>query len=286
VSGAPIPRSQIRRRRLLAALAGLAIAALAAWLILGALIATDTHGASREQISVDSEAVGESLPTDVVVPEGVDPDGAPLLVFLHGRSGDSGSYSGNETMYTALEDLGERAPVIAFPDGGGDSYWHDRDGGDWGTYVTDEVIPAVEDRFGTDHERVAIGGISMGGFGAFDLARQHPARFCAVGGHSPALWTEGGATAPGAFDDAEDFEAHDVVAAAAEPGGPFSRLPVWIDEGEEDPFRTADEAFVANLESSDAELTGRIWPGAHEGDYWDEHWDEYLRFYARALERC
>jgi S-formylglutathione hydrolase FrmB len=49
------------------------------------------------------------------------------------------------------------------------------------------VIPQVTRRFGTDRRRVAIGGISMGGFGAYDLARLNPGRFCAVGGHSPAL---------------------------------------------------------------------------------------------------
>ena len=51
----------------------------------------------------------------------------------------------------------------------------------------------------------------MGGFGAYDIALQHPGRFCAVGGHSPALWFDGGETAPGAFDDAADFERNDVV---------------------------------------------------------------------------
>ncbi|MBK5221204.1 MAG: alpha/beta hydrolase, partial [Thermoleophilia bacterium] len=74
-----------------------------------------------------------------------------------------------------------------------------------------EVIPAVSRRFGTDPRRVAIGGISMGGFGAYDLALKHPGRFCAVSGHSPALWFDGSETAPGAFDDAADFERNDVV---------------------------------------------------------------------------
>lgn len=39
--------------------------------------------------------------------------------------------------------------------------------------------------------------------GDHDLAMLHPGRFCAVGGHSPALWFDGGETAPGAFDSAE-----------------------------------------------------------------------------------
>jgi S-formylglutathione hydrolase FrmB len=140
----------------------------------------------------------------------------------------------------------------------------------------------VARKFGADRRRVAIGGISMGGFGAFDLARLYPDRFCAVGGHSPALWRTGDETAPGAFDDAEDFARHAVIASASA----YTRLPVWLDAGDEDPFRPGDDAFAAALRSAGAHATVRTWPGGHTRDYWDSHWAAYLRFYARALKRC
>ena len=35
-----------------------------------------------------------------------------------------------------------------------------------------------------------------------------------------------------------------------------------------------------------ADVSLRVWDGAHEGSYWAEHWDEYMRFYATALDRC
>ena len=117
-----------------------------------------------------------------------------------GRSG-----SGKE-----LERLGPRAPAVLLVDGGDHSYYHDRRDGPWGEYVFREAIPAALERLRADPDRVAIGGISMGGFGALDLARLHPGRFCAVGGHSPALWRTGGETPAGAFDDAEDFSRHDL----------------------------------------------------------------------------
>jgi len=56
----------------------------------------------------------------------------------------------------------------------------------------------------------------MGGFGALDLARLAPSRFCAVGAHSAALWFSGGETPAGAFDDAADFERHDLIRFAGE----------------------------------------------------------------------
>jgi S-formylglutathione hydrolase FrmB len=73
---------------------------------------------------------------------------------------------------------------VLLVDGGDHSYYHDRDDFDWGTHVLRDAIPAARRRLNTDPGREAIGGFSMGGFGALDLARQR--RFCAVGGHSAA----------------------------------------------------------------------------------------------------
>jgi S-formylglutathione hydrolase FrmB len=91
-----------------------------------------------------------------------------------------------------------RPPVVLLANGGGHSYYHDRRDRPWGSYVVREAIPAGVRRTGADPRRVAIGRISRGGFGALDLARLHPRRFCVVGGHSAALWRSGGETAPGA----------------------------------------------------------------------------------------
>jgi S-formylglutathione hydrolase FrmB len=281
-------RGAITRRRLLA-LAALLAAGLAAWLLVGEardLIGTDRHGADVETLTIDSKAVGDELAVSVVVPEDAGDDGRPLLVFLHGRDGNEDSELGNDELFETLEELGDRAPIVALPDGGDDSYWHDRAGGDWGTYVTDEVIPQVAKQFDADPDRVAIGGISMGGFGAYDIARLHPGRFCAVGGHSPALWQTGGETAPGAFDDADDFAAHDVIGSVATNPAAFTGQPIWLDAGDEDPFLAGDEAFAAALQTAGAPLTEKRWPGGHDHDYWGAHWDEYLRFYAGALARC
>ena len=170
-----------------------------------------------------------------------------MLVFLHGRSEDGELGSLHDELYDALDEAGKRAPVIAFPNGEVASYWHNRDDGGWEDYVTDEVIPRVAKETGADADRVAIGGISMGGFGAYDIARLNPGRFCAVGGHSPALWQTGGETAPGAFDDAADFSRHDVIGAVRTDPGVFGGIPTWIDGGREDPFQPGIQAFTAAL---------------------------------------
>jgi S-formylglutathione hydrolase FrmB len=283
-----LDRSIILRRRVVAVAAIGAVVVLA-WTVLkagGIVGSVDEHGATVERMEVKSRAVGKQLPVTVVLPKDAsDGDPRPLLVFLHGHGGDENGFL-DEEMFEAVARLGTRAPIVAFPYGGDQSYWHDRAGGSWGRYVTNEVIPAVARRFHARSDRVAIGGISMGGFGAYDLARLHPGRFCAVGGHSPALWTSSGLTAPGAFDDARDFARHDVIAATRTNSAPFRSQPVWIDAGKEDPFGPGQRAFKAGLRAADAPLVARSWPGGHDETYWTSHWNAYLRFYADALRTC
>jgi S-formylglutathione hydrolase FrmB len=244
------------------------------------------HGESISEITIDSRAVGEKLDTEVLVPADTSSDRPrPLLVFLHGRGGDDDEL--NTEMFDAISEQGRRAPIVAFPSGGDASYWHNRADGDWETYVVDEVIRGVVRQFHADPHRVAIGGISMGGFGALDIARLHPGRFCAVGAHSPAIWHSGSETAPGAFDDAADFDRNDVLAVARDAPGPYLGIPVWVDAGDQDPFRhTGLDEFAEALRSNGAQISFHIWPGTHGGEYWRSHYADYIRFYARALARC
>jgi aminodeoxyfutalosine deaminase len=144
-----------------------------------------------------------------------------LLVLLHGKSASPSQFL-SQPFFDTLATPGRRAPYVLLLDGGDDSYWHDRADGKWGSMVVREAIPA-----GVVHTREhhvaadAIGGISMGGYGALLLASRYPG-FCAVGVQSPALWTSPGATAPGAFDDAADYGRNDVFRL----GPPH---PLWID---------------------------------------------------------
>jgi S-formylglutathione hydrolase FrmB len=279
-------RARVWRRRLLA-IAALAIVGVVAWRLIDDALSPDTQGATVEHLTIKSKSVGRRLPVTVVVPPGSEPGGRPpLLVFLHGRGGDENSELADQ-FFAALAKTGNRAPIVAFPYGGDHSYWHNRASGDWGNYVMGEVIPQVAHAYGADPNRVAVGGISMGGFGAFDLALHYPGHFCAVGGHGPALWQTGAETAPGAFDDEADFERNDVIGAAASNPAPFTSQPVWVDAGKDDPFQPWDQMFADELHSDGAHAMIKLdRPGGHDSDYWNAHWGEYMRFYANALAHC
>ena len=250
-------------------------------LLVVAVVATSCVGCgtgANEHFRVESRLLGRSLEQAAIVPSG-DTRGRPLLVLLHGRSSSPDSMA-KKSFAEALDDLGSRAPVVVFANGGDHSYYHDRADGRWGSYILDEVIPAAIRKYELDPRRVAIGGFSMGGFGALDLARFR--RFCAVGGHSAAMWRTGGETPQGAFDDAEDFERHDVIEAAAKKPRLYGKARVWIDVGTQDPFRSADEELARRL----AGERFTLWRGEHDISYVEEHADEVLSFYVGALERC
>ena len=275
----------MRRARILA-VGAFAAVLVAAYAVAKPYLWPDRHGAHSEHFTIRSHFVHQRLGIRVVVPDGAG-DGRPLLVFLHGRGGDEDSEMRNERMFTELATLGSRAPVIAFPYGGDHGYWHDRSGARWATYVMREVIPEVERRFHTDPKRVAVGGTSMGGYGAFELAREHPGHFCAVGGHSPAIWRTGAESAPGAFDDARDFARHDVVGTARTKPGRFVGPRLWLDAGKADPFQPGDHVLVDTLKAHKVAITAHLrWPGGHDHSYWQRHWPAYLAFYARALAHC
>jgi S-formylglutathione hydrolase FrmB len=244
---------------------------------------TSTRGARVVKYELDSRLLGRKLTEAAAVPAGT-PRRRPLLVLMGGRNSDiEGLLS--DPFFLELRRLDRLAPVVVFPNGGDHSYFHDRRDGPWGSYVLREVIPDAERRFATNG-RIAIGGISMGGFGALDLARLAPGRFCAVGGHSAATWTEPGLTAPGAFDDREDYLRHDLF-AYARSGHAYRGVPLWLDNGTADPFRASDTELAALLRRRDhASLRFHIWPGAHDHEYWDAHMPAYLDFYANALRRC
>jgi S-formylglutathione hydrolase FrmB len=262
---------------------GLAIA-LAAVLVVGGWIGVrdwrrgyrSTRGARIVRFTVKSRLVGRDLHEILVLPAG-DARGRELLVFLHGRSSPPGSNL-NQQLFDGLHALGARAPAVLLADGGDHSYWHDRGDGAWGTSLVREALPQALRRSGADPRRVAIGGISMGGFGALDVARLFPLRFCAVGGHSAAIWFRGGDTPAGAFDDAEDFSRHDLIRFAA--ARRLYREPVWIDVGRDDPFYEADRRLARELRAHGTRVHLWLHGGGHGG--WAGRMRAYLGFYATA----
>jgi S-formylglutathione hydrolase FrmB len=233
------------------------------------------RGVEAHTLTLRSAAVGETLRPRVLVPRAAG-ERPPLLVLLHGQASSPESMESAELL-AELDRLGERAPVVLLPDGGEASYWHDRRDGAWARMVLEEAIPAAARRFGADAGRVAVAGVSMGGFGALHLADRHPGRFCSVSAHSPAIFPRRprrGSPFAEAFDGPADFARTDLIARAA-------RIPAgtWVDVGDADPFAPAVRALVRRMR----EPRYREWRGGHDFTFWQRRTPEWLRFH---LERC
>lgn len=255
---------------------------LVALLLLAAVAARGAAAGAPGPVTVQpftlhSRLLGRDLREILLLPAGGG-RGRELLVFLHGYTqptAESGDW-----MKAGLRALGKRAPVVVLVDDGDlTSWWHDRASGKWGSYVLQEVIPAALRRTGADPHRIALGGISMGGFGALDLARLAPSRFCAVGAHSPAVFLSAQyLSIDNAFDDAADFARHDLLSLAASRR--LYRIPVYLDVGRADELRYPDTIFANEVRAHGTAITFRLVPGGHSG--WAARMAGYLRWYASA----
>ncbi|MDQ1633436.1 MAG: hypothetical protein QOJ32_245 [Frankiaceae bacterium] len=238
------------------------------------------HAASVLNGSFDSAARKASTGWSIAYPPGAKAgDALPVLLVLHGRSDDYRAALGSHGLGGFLAQAVARgtAPfALVAVDGGDHDYWHPRaSGADAQAMLLDELLPLVASH-GLRVDRFAVGGWSMGGYGALLLAEKlGPQRIAAVAVDSPAVWTRAGDTAPGAFDDAQDFARHDVLRRAAA----LRRIPVRVTCGTADPFLPGVRALLAAVPHAEHDI-GR---GGHDVAWWRHAAPAQLAFVGQHL---
>jgi enterochelin esterase-like enzyme len=151
---------------------------------------------TAERIYVASAALGgHSQPVDVYLPPGYAASRNrryPVFYLLHGFPGRPGALLQTVRMGVVEDVLVARhriRPVIlVMPFGSSgtftDKEWVDgvRPGEGWATFVSRDLVRAVDARFRTIPSGAAraIGGLSEGGYGAIDIALHHPREFRVV----------------------------------------------------------------------------------------------------------
>jgi S-formylglutathione hydrolase FrmB len=159
---------------------------------------------SISRLVVESEVLKGNIlgdPTaravDVYVPAGHDGHGLPLLVDLVGITSSGLSHTNwaafQENMPERLDRLiGEQLMppvVVAFPDCftriGGNQYVNSAATGPWESFLIDEMLPFIEQKFGCGGAgRRGVFGKSSGGYGAITNALRHSDVWAAAACHS------------------------------------------------------------------------------------------------------
>jgi len=241
---------------------------------------------SFRELEFTSEALGGTVQYFIYLPPGYRDDDRryPVLYLLHGGSGDKeewvayGAIDAVDRLITARE----IRPLIVVLPWGDWGYWMNQiDGLAWGDYASRDLVHHIDSAFRTlpDPAHRAIGGLSMGGAGALQLAFNHPEVFGGAGAHSPSLREEGDLPFMGT---GEEYARRDPIhLAGAAPG--IDQVRIWIDIGEDDPWRERAELLHRALEERGIAHAWHLLPGGHEGEYWQRNLVDYLRFYDQAL---
>jgi predicted peptidase len=146
----------------------------------------------------------------------------PLMLFLHG-SGERGSDNRKQIEVglgpVIRERIDEFPAIVVFPQmhtGSAEPYRF--------THTALAMLDRSQDEFGADPKRVLLTGLSMGGYGSYELALMQPDRFAAV---VPIC---GGYDTPRAKDH-ERIEALGGALTLDEAARKMAHIPFWIFHG-------------------------------------------------------
>jgi enterochelin esterase-like enzyme len=235
-----------------------------------------------------SAALGRDMSYFVYLPPGYATDGQryPTLYMLHGLGGYKEEWPAHGLVDTldALITTKDVRPIVLVMPQGDYGYWvnHVNGGPRWGDYVEQDLVGHVDATYRSlpSPEHRAVGGLSMGAYGALQLAMNDPDVFGVAGAHSPTLHAEDGSLP--ILGAGQDFARRDPISLAATAPG-LERLRIWVDNGEEDPWLGRSKVFYQALEERGLAVFWNVLPGGHDDAYWQRHIPTYLRFYDSAL---
>lgn len=251
-------------------------------------------------INVYSDALNSRKTVYVSLPASYEEDGTeryPVIYLLHGRGGNETDwiYKGRikETLAQLSQSSQLRDAILVMPgDGGYDrgtfyADWYDGSG-NFEQYMIHDVIPEIDRSFRTIPSRSGrvIGGFSMGGYGAFMLALNHPELFGAAGSISGALLP------------LDQYPKEDRARIVGPPNGPhaqrydlyrlakqsesFSLRPeLYFTCGSEDDLLEGNRYMNSFLDQLQYRHFYSEQPGEHSWEFAKEHVSEILLFFER-----
>jgi putative tributyrin esterase len=231
-------------------------------------------------VQIRSAALGKTTTYHVILPEKGDGP-FPVLMQLHGLSDDSSAWIQRSNL---VRHVAEFPLLVVLPDGGTSGYLNWRSPERLGKQDYEGFLIADLSAHVSQHFRVrpgpwAIGGLSMGGYGAMRLGLKYSDRFASIWAHSSAFHIGQLVQDPFVLDAADaDVYAHAtrVAAAATHP-------VISLDCGVDDELIEHSRAFHAHLDAIGLAHHYAEHPGVHDWDYWDIHVQEAIQQHVRVL---
>jgi enterochelin esterase-like enzyme len=217
----------------------------------------------------------------------------PVVYLLHGWGGWDTQASNVEWnwfgTYSIADEMmrnGEIPPFIIVAPEGDHAYWfnHADDNERWGDFVAIELVNFIDANYRTiaRRESRAIGGLSMGGLGAIQLALNHPDEFSIVGMRSPTLRRIGDPDVPPFFGDQGYYNQYDPF-TLIERDDSIQNLRIFIIMGEQDIWLARMQEFRQLLDEKKAQYEWHLYPGEHDASFFGSRLDEDLQFYGANL---
>jgi len=245
-----------------------------------------TPNVTLHDITFHSAALNRDLPYRVILPSAV-PTGKklPVLYLLHGGGGNFHDWSN----YSDVARFAEHGLILVMPEGESSYYTNaaDRPQDRYEDYITTDLIADVEKQFPAASGRAnrAIMGISMGGFGAVNLALKHPDLFVFAAGISSAIDVP---SRPFSIKRIQQYRQHAaifgpwksehrrandpfVLARSADP----AKTPhLYLTCGDQEGLLPANRQFAALLKTRHISSEFHPGPGAHDWNQWNRRLDD------------
>lgn len=262
-----------------------------------------------EDAFFDSPALCRPLGYALYLPPGYDGAGAalPVIYLLHGVGGDRHDWLRHGRLReTADRLIAERAmppALIVMPDGAV-GWWVDSaeigGPGNYDTAVDRDLIGEIERPYAgrSDSGGRAIGGLSMGAYGALRFALRPPRRYAAAIGLSPALWLRIGSDTPaddrlqrvfrGAFGSpfrTDRFLALNPRAMIDSMAREDAKPSIFLIAGSRDfpSLRQDTEQLSERLDRAGFSIRYRTLDGGHDWQLWADALPDALMFLSDAL---
>lgn len=248
--------------------------------------------------SFSSQAMGTQRQYGVILPSGYAQHlnrRYPVIFLLHGGHDDARAYADKYGIVPILDQLyrSGKLPqsIIITPDGNDnrgssplwDPQYYDGSNGKVGTLIGSELVQVVKSRYRTleSPQFWAIGGLSSGGWGAFNIGLRHLDSFSVLFSHSGYFTDESGAAnSPQAF---------------VQQLSPQQRrqLRIYLDAGQNDvDFVASSQQFHQTLDRLGIENAYYTFPGGHGlsgadigWNYFHKHLKDSLSYVGQQFEQ-